>query len=187
MSLTIYDGLRATTSDPFEVARQIRSILEPEFHSKFKDAYEKAKLNKGKKWSEVFFIEKDSVISDRMIDFELYRIVKKLHRNARHTFSDLDFAYDVLLYKNAAGGNPLILVFGENARHYRELLISAGVVEDYGYWDNSDEDEDVSPEEWETRKIAWSDFADISTGSNSLMIPIPDSIETSVKLFRPGL
>jgi hypothetical protein len=187
MSLTIYEGLRATASDPFEVGLQIRSVLEPVFHEKFKAAYEKAKLNKGVPWSKAFFVDNDSVIQESTIDLQLYRIVKKLHRDPRHTFSDLDFAYDVLLYKNAAGGNPLILVFGENAREYRELLISAGVAEDYGYWDNSDEDENVSEEDWATRKLAWSDFADISSGNTSLMITIPDSIETSVRLFRPKI
>jgi hypothetical protein len=187
MSITIYYGLRATASDPFEVGRQIRAVLEPVFHAKFKEAFEKAKENKGSTWSEIFFIENDSVIPEHSIDLRLYRIVTKLHRNAKHTFSDLDFAYDVMLYKNAAGGNPLVLIFGENSREYRELLIAAGVVDDYGYWDNSDEDEDVSTEEWETRKLAWSDFADIHTGSDSLMIVIPDSIETSVRLFRPAI
>ena len=187
MSLTIYDGLRATARDPFEVGLQIRSVLEPVFHEKFKAAYEKAKLNKSEQWSKAFFVDNDSVIPEHTIDLKLYRIVKKLHRDPRHTFSDLDFAYDVLLYRNAAGGNPLILVFGENAREYRELLISSGVAEDYGYWDNSDEDEDVSEEDWATRKLAWSDFADIRSGNTGLTISIPDSIETSVRLFRPAI
>lgn len=187
MSITIYDGLRAAASDPFEVGQQVRAVLEPMFHARFKAAFEKAKEHSGSKWNEVFSIDKDSVIEENAIDIKLYRIITKLHRDPRHTFSDIDIAYDVLLYKNFAGGNPLILVFGENAREYRQLLINAGVAENYGYWDNSDEDEDVSPEEWETRKLAWSDFADIHTTTNSLMISIPDSIETSVRLFRPTI
>jgi hypothetical protein len=188
MSLTIYEGLRATANDPFEVARQVRAILEPMFHAKFKSAYEKAKENKGSLWSEVFFGASESTIPELYrMDLDLYQIVKNLHSSPQHTFSDLDFGYDVLLYKNAAGGNPLILVFGEKARDYRQLLITAGAAEDYGYWDNADEDEDVSAEDWATRKLAWSDFGDISTGNNSLMILIPDSIETSVKLFRPTI
>lgn len=185
MSITIYEGLRAAASDPFEVGRQARAVLESVFHTKFKAAFEKAKLNKGSKWSDVFFVENDEVIDPARADIDLYKIVRFLHNSPTHTFSELDFAYEVLLYQNAAGGNPLLLVFGENSREYRELLITNGIAEDYGYWDSADEDEEVSPEEWETRKLAWSDFADIHTANNSLMIPIPDSVETSVKLFRP--
>lgn len=185
MSLTIYDGLRATASNPFDVARQVREVLEPMFHAKFKSAYEIAKENKGKLWSEVCFGASESVIPNHCIDFELYQIVKNLHNTQKHTFSDLDFGYDVLLYRNAAGGNPLILVFGENAREYREQLITQGIATDYGYWDNSDEDEDVSAADWDTRKTAWSEFADQNAVSTSLMISIPDSVETSVKLLPP--
>lgn len=186
MSITIYYGLRAVASDPFEVARQVRSVLEPVFHEKFKQANDRAEANVGALWSDIFRGgQKTEIPHEYRVSSDLYRIVEKLHYQSEHTFSELDFAYDVSLYQNAAGGNPLVLVFGENTREYHSLLLESGVVTDYGYWNNTDEQEGVSREDWELREKAWSNFTDPNLVSSELKISIPDVLETTVKLLPP--
>lgn len=186
MSLTIYYGLRATTADPFEVAKQVRSVLEPVFHAKFKEANDKAEKNVGSLWRNVFRLgPKSEIPHEYRISYDLYEIVEKMHRKSEHTFSELNFAYDVVLYQNAAGGNPLVLVFGDNTREYISLLVESGVVTNYGYWNNTDPEEGVSEEEWNDREKAWSDFAEPELVSTALTISIPDSVETTVKLLPP--
>lgn len=186
MSLTIYYGLRATVSDPFEVAKQVRSVLEPAFHAKFKEANDKAEKNVGALWSDVFVGgDKSEIPHEYRISHDLYRIVEEIHRKSEYTFSELNFAYDVVLYQNAAGGNPLVLVFGDNTREYTSLLVESGVVTNYGYWNNTDPEEGVSEKDWNTREKAWEDFADPELVSTALTITIPDSVETTVKLLPP--
>lgn len=186
MGLAIYYGLRATVSDPFEVAKQVRSVLEPAFHAKFKEANDRAEKNIGALWSDVFRLgEETEIPHEYRISHDLYRIVEKMHRKSEYTFSELNFAYDVVLYQNAAGGNPLVLVFGDNTREYTSLLVERDVVTEYGYWNNTDPEEGVSEEEWMTRAKAWSDFAEPELVSTALTITIPDSVETTVKLLPP--
>lgn len=186
MSLTIYYGLSATASDPFEVAKQVRSVLEPAFHAKFKEANEKAKKRVGSLWSDVFRLAPKTVIpNEYRISYDLYQLVEMMHRKSEYTFSELNFAYDVVLYQNAAGGNPLVLVFGDNTREYTSLLVDSGVVTEYGFWNNTDPEEGVSEDDWAIREKAWSDFAEPELVSTALTITIPDSVETTVKLLPP--
>jgi hypothetical protein len=186
MSLTIYYGLRATTSDPFEVAKEVRSVLEPAFHAKFKEANDKAENNVGVLWSDVFLLApKTEIPHEYRISHDLYQLVEMMHRKSEYTFSELNFAYDVVLYQNAADGNPLVLVFGDKTREYTELLIESGVVTEYGYWNNTDPEEGVSEEDWAIREKAWSAFAEPELVSTALTISIPDSVETTVKLLPP--
>lgn len=186
MGLAIYYGLRATESDPFEVAKQVRSILEPAFHAKFKEANDKAEKNVGVLWSDVFRLAPKTVIPHKYrISYDLYRLVEMMHRKSDYTFSELNFAYDVVLYQNAAGGNPLALVFGDKTREYTDLLVENGVFTEYGYWNNTDPEEGISEEDWETRAKAWSNFDEPENFSTALNIAIPDSVETTAKLLPP--
>lgn len=185
MSIKIHSGLRATIKDPFLLGAKIREVLEPEFHKSFESLYAQAKAApEGSTWDSVFYCGDYGVIENHSVDHFLYKIVKSLHENARHTFTDLDIGYNVTMMPNAAGGNPLVLVFGENQRKYTKLLIEAGVVEKYGYWDNADEDEDVTKEEWEERKQAWMVLDSAAPSEVGLEIQFPSEIATAVNLMK---
>lgn len=184
MSIKIHNGLRATVSDPFLLGTKIREVLEPEFHKSFRSFYTKAKTApEGSTWDSVFYCGDESVIPNHSVDHFLYKIVKSLHESTCHTFTDLDIGYNVTMMPNSAGVMPLVLVFGENQRHYTELLIEAGVVEEYGYWDNADE-EDLTKEEFEERKQAWMILDSDAPSEVGLEIQFPSGISTFVNLIK---
>jgi hypothetical protein len=48
----------------------------------------------------------------------------------------------------------LCILYGEK-KEYSKILLESSLVEFYGYWDNSDKDEDCTDEEWEQRASDW--------------------------------
>lgn len=165
MSIKIYDGMISTATDPFDAAKLIREALEPLFFAKF-----------------VSLLPDTSM---RSID-DLYQEVEKLHASPTYTFDDRSIFYDVTLLPNAKGGNPLVLLFSENKNEYNEALLAAGAVREFGYWDNSDPDDDVSAEEWEYRKLAWSNLLDpaATPARIGLELSAPDKITTSIEVRK---
>ncbi len=64
----------------------------------------------------------------------------------------LDFSAEVAIFW--ARGRLLAISFWEH-RGYDDAWKRATGARDYGYWNNTDEPEDVSPEEWEQRRLDW--------------------------------
>ena len=192
MSTKIYDGLIAMDRNPFRVQSRIKNVLEPIFLAKFDAATDVAMSNAGKNWSDVFpalFPMSDPkrerwnkpIPASRfeMAD-QLYSLIVDLYEGITRTFSDLDFGYEVILLPNGRGiaHRPLVLVFSERAGdEYREALIGANVVEDYGYWNNTDEPDDMDMQEWEQRRRAW-DKLD-TPRVDGLTIAMPSRITTA--------
>lgn len=185
MSIKIYDGLMAVDSDPFTAGLRIRGVLEDKFLKSYKDFYKQAKeAGPEVSWNDLFYCNDDSMISESIIDRKLHQIIMKLHRKSTHTFSPLDIAYDVTLMKNSnLGGNPLVLVFGEESRAYTELLVDKGVVVEYGYWDNVDEPEELTKSQWNERKKAWRALFDSAPSEIGLTISSPSSMQSTLHLF----
>lgn len=164
MSTKIYNGLRATDTNPFRVQKRVRAVIEPLFQARFTAAVAKAKENIGHEWGDVFSMGREGiegVIPDQAyrISEKLYDLVERLRNSPVHTFSDLDFGYEVVVLPNGHGitQKPLLLVFAERGGdEYRQALIAAGVVTEYGYWDNTDKPSDLHPSEWSSRRKAWS-------------------------------
>ena len=182
MSTKIYDGLISTTSDVFELNRKIRQVLEPVFLGKFYNIYETVNsLPNDASWSDTggLFYGADEIDKN---DYVLYEKILKLHKTSMHTFSGADIMYDVLIIENFGNGNPLVMVFGEKSQEYIELLKTAGVVEEYGYWDNSDPDETVSDEEWETRKNAWKTLDDKAPSEVGLLVSSPLRLQSLIHI-----
>lgn len=188
MSVKIYDGLRATEADLFSVASKLRAVLEREFVERFRGLTLEARRlleEKGEiTWDEAFFVDGklgEKPIKALRLEHDLYQVIKALDEASEYTFSSANIAYTVQLLPNAAGGNPLVLVFGEQAEGYRTLLKEAGLVEDYGYWDNSDPDEAVSEAEWEERERAWAHLFNAAPDEIGLGFRHPSSITTQVR------
>lgn len=189
MSIKIHDGLRATEQDVFQAARAARAVLEPAFFKKFKALVDKAKAaaaaNPEATWDEALDLWGEGSYSDHPIlshrggvDCGVYGLLDELSRVSTHTLSEVDIAYEVCFLENPTGGAPLVLVFGEQARLWRGLLLASGVVETYGYWDNADAEEDLSSEAWEERRLAWSVLKDKSANQVGLSLTHPGKIES---------
>lgn len=192
MSIKIYNGLRAMKSDPFEVGMDVRKVLEPIFFNKFNNILEMyLELSKSgiqanwNYYNEFFNTPEDSKPipeHSAFIQREIYNKIEKLNRQVTHTFSDADICYHVSILPNACkGDNPLMMVMGENNVEYTEALLEAGVVEAFGYWDNSDPEDDVTDEEWEYRKKSWSYLLDdVAPVNLELGITYPSSFDVSM-------
>jgi hypothetical protein len=71
----------------------------------------------------------------------------------------------------------LVLVFSERAGdEYRQALIDAGVVTEYGYWDNTDGPEGMSAADWAAREKAWGALNVPS--EDGLKIQMPSQVQT---------
>ena len=173
MSTKIYDGLRAVDRNPFTVQRRIKEVIEPMFQKRFDQAYKVADANKGKTWSEAFgpifspngpSSEWDSKVIPGFsyeVANQLYELVEALYESAYRTFTVLDFGYEAIILPNGLSirERPLVLVFSERAGgQYRDALIEAGVVTEYGYWNNTDQPDGMSDDDWDERRRAWDKF-----------------------------
>jgi len=172
MSTKIYDGLIATRRNAFKVQRDIKAVIEPIFFDKFDQAAAALDGAEGNTWAETIKdvlwskphygefgykpVGKPTSYGTRS---DLYELIVLLKNDPFHTFTELDFGYDVVLLPNGEGleWNPLVLLFSERSGdEYRKALISAGVVREYGYWNNTDSQDGVSDDEWRRRERAWS-------------------------------
>jgi hypothetical protein len=71
----------------------------------------------------------------------------------RHTLVDTDFEIIILPYKGAFYG----ISFVERNAWHREWLKQPGVSE-FGYWNNTDQPDEISDEEWEARGKIWDEI-----------------------------
>ena len=184
MSTKIYDGLIATDKDVFLVAKRIRETLEPKFLNEWKKIAETVKtLPDTATWNDTngYFYGKEQINKDTRA---IFRKIVELNRIPRITIENADIMYSVVLVENNNGGNPLVLVFGSQSQENIKALIKSGVVEDYGYWNNTDEPEDVTEEEWEERRKAWSLIYNASPSEVGLLIESPSNIQA--QLFLAG-
>ena len=187
MSTKIYDGLRAVDRDPFVVARRIRDVLEPWYIERVKNTVAAALGAHETTYSEAFRFDLPPSFRERWdkpiptfswdVARDVVTIVDELFDSATHTFSDLDFGYQVVLLPNGLGDDsePLVLLFCETGgRELRNALMDAGIVTDYGYWDNTDHPDEVTDEAWDERRRAWMGPLDIDTPAEAgLMIEPP--------------
>lgn len=157
MSSKIYGGLRSTIRDPFELGLKVREIIEPIFMRKVDEAVTLLDANPETNLDNFFYplggkpVDRGFDNADTVIN-----AVEKLRKSVRRTFSDYDFGYEVILIPNRySAEKPLLMIFSEASDEYTQALLDADVVEEYGYWDNTDRPEEVTAKEWKQRKKAW--------------------------------
>lgn len=185
MSTKIFGGMRSLTMSPFDVLDGVRRVVDPLWHARFAASMARLEEHVGKPWSEA---EKGILWSGkRYAEFgaktvaesvwtradDLFELIQLLDTDPTHTFSDLDFNYKVGVLPNGLGREhtPLVLLFSERAGHeYREALAEAGVVEEYGYWNNVDRPDDITKAEWKVREKAW-DLLDVPHGEGLWIEP----------------
>jgi len=171
MSTKIYDGLRATDFNPFDVAKNIRAVMEPIFHEEFTNHLKLAQSREGETWGRVFDLPHTPYYAkwvDKVIKFkpwdttdDLHELLELLQHSKVHTFSSLDFGYEVGLFKNITPGDtrPLILIYAERLKYkYIDALKEQHVVTEYGYWNNTDQPDELTEAEWKEREKAWDAF-----------------------------
>ena len=195
MSTKIYDGMIAVDKNVFTAQRKIKEVIEPMFYDQFFAALDMVRKSPDKTWLELFqifgssrYAAWDVKIGDEteyQLDFRLYDLIDTLRKDPRHTFSSVDFGYEVVLLPNGRGLSvePLALLFSERGGNaYRAALIEADVLRDYGYWNNTDQPGDVTDAEWRQRRRAWSKL-DIPR-DDGLLVQIPSRASTIVEGYN---
>jgi hypothetical protein len=180
MSITIYEGLRATETDPFKVGLQVRAVLEPLFFNKVSQLEEKLKAHEDESLKRTLMLP-DKLEKGYTEAHSVFAAVAMLQAHSMRSFSPASIGYGVTLISSANDERVLALVFSED-HAYQKALIEAGVFEDFGYWSSSDPDEDVSDEDWEYRKASWSYLTEgnASPSSVGLEITYPSIIDYQV-------
>lgn len=69
----------------------------------------------------------------------------------RNPFDGLEFS---LTFLPTPGGQVLAMPFFQRNNYY-DALLKTGWFEDFGYWDNTDQPEDVTDEQWLERRYLW--------------------------------
>lgn len=155
MSYAFYDGLRAVEEDPFKVALLVRRTLNPIFFKRLENIEARViELGPEADLQEEFLLPKPlkHTLSAQRTAHDIVEVMKQ---TSDGFMPGWDIGYDVELLPSATGGAPLAFVLSGNKREYIKALIEANVFVEYGYWDNADEDDEVTVEEWAERKAAW--------------------------------
>lgn len=83
-----------------------------------------------------------------MVD-ALYHRMMDLKNCERRTLSPLDIFYDTIIMRGPDSGTVVFKALSEN-RDYTEALTTQDWCSDFSYWNNTDRDDNVSEEEWES-------------------------------------
>lgn len=177
MSVKLYKGMIGTSTDTFQVATDVREVLELEFYKKFDylkgTAEDYRNVNPGGLWSDAFdgfygtgplasLLKNPIPDNESVVIRELHEIIVEIDKVKSLTFSDLDIGYELMFFPNGMGPTdpPLILVFGALDKYYTDQLIQSGVVEAWPYWDNTDAPDDISAWDWDYRRESWTSLTD---------------------------
>lgn len=153
MSTKIYTAYRAVSTDPFEVGRQIRKLFNPIFFKGVMKIEETIESRPEDTLQDIFWLPKP-LKKGRWIEKSAFDVIETLKNQSTHTFSDADISYEVVLMPSAADNRVLLIVFSECGL-YEKALDKSELFEDFGYWDNTDPDEDVTEAEWKHREKSW--------------------------------
>jgi hypothetical protein len=171
MSTKIYIGQRAIRSNVFEVADLMRAVLEPMFFDHFDKAVDLAEASIGETWASVFHLAPDFCRQNPDWNEPIgpsqvgpygglvWDLMVALNDWPLWAWSPVDFAYSVSFIPDGRGAvrrPPLILLYAEfGGDEYRGALETAGIVEEFAYWNNVDKPDYVTTAQWRQRKLAW--------------------------------
>lgn len=167
MSMSMHDWF-ITDMGPTETAQKIRETINPLFMDKM---YEACLLLAEFMYASPFCTwsnsplcrdnpkrgQQDKVIqADTAMDviFELYDYVTELAQSNTITLSRAGFGYSVSIMNGPNPGQSVFKVYAE-VDPYSDELDRADWCQDFSFWDNCDAPDDVSEEEWETRRQFW--------------------------------
>jgi hypothetical protein len=160
----------------FEAADRIRETINPIFYTNFRKQQEKLeeglRQNVDATWEDMNFdvfpkdvpSNKERILPEHIDDYAkcitydlvgvLYKRMEELKNHPMRTFSLLDIFYDALIMRGPEEDTVVFKVFSE-CQDYTEALSTQDWCSDFSYWNNTDQDEDVSEEEWERRERFW--------------------------------
>ena len=200
MSIKAYDWF-ITNLDAFEVMNRIKETIDPVFLTNtaqnVKVAAE-AVLDAGDKeisWNDTDLRCFGSNLGQQVLPNkkgmgrlaeELLAYTDALRRTEAHTFSDADIGYEVAMLAGPYKGDVVFRVFSES-NSYTRALAQQEWCSDFSYWNNTDQDESISEEEWERREVFWRSLPMKAFRDMSLLFCNPSLYETLANLKIDGI
>lgn len=80
--------------------------------------------------------------------------MEEFKNTSMRTLSPLDIFYDALIMRGPEEDTVVFKVFSE-CQDYTETLSTQDWCSDFSYWNNTDQDENVSEKEWKRRERFW--------------------------------
>ena len=156
MSIKIFNGLKTDITDFVTLMEKINSLREEvqdriirSIHSTLVDSYI-MKIDRA-----LFEVNSEPIemFGKKLNPNEPFHMARVFYeRSEVHGVPiELDLYYGLSLYP--LKDRTLIIPYCNNKE--MELLLDQDWIQEYGYWDNVDPDEDCTDEEWEKRKLDW--------------------------------
>lgn len=200
MSIKQYHWILVENADLFELMDKIKQVIEPVFFEKMSEnimiAADAVLSADGKEitWNDTPLMAMEP---NRCFQYSgeklpakdrLHRIVGEVISFSNHlskinsvTFSKADIGYEVAMIPGPNKGDVVFRVFSE-INDYNEALSTQNLGRDFSYWNNVDKDDNISDEDWNTRKNYWENFPDKAICSVGLSFLNPTVIETNIAL-----
>ena len=167
MSTSMHDWF-VTDMGPMETAQKIRETINPLFMDKMYEAClllaEFIYVSPFCTWNNSPLCrdntkrgQQDRVIqADTAMDviFELYDYVTELAQSDTITLSRASFGYSVNIMSGPKPGQSAFKVYAE-VDPYSDELDKADWCQDFSFWDNCDQLDDVNEDDWEARRQFW--------------------------------
>lgn len=161
MSIKLYDGLIFKTRDLAEAYRQVaefREMLKPQVKDRVERWFAREMVARLDDHTIGLFKPQRSSSPAALVWDEFFERQANLRRGEREPLLDMSFSVCIL----PVNGKLLGLVFTEQP-DWRKLWDEQGFTEPYGYWDNTDPDEDATEAEWEQRERDWTEALRLDT------------------------
>lgn len=148
MSTKIYYGMLIRETTIEEVKEKIESLKE-KYIEKVKGRYIRSLSN-----HYYLILDGHEGSVENSVFSELQKEIKKAREQLEKGYRSPDFDFEVIITLKEMNGNVYGSIFSENNSITEELYKDLNI-EEYGYWNNTDEPEGVTATAWEIRKNTW--------------------------------
>lgn len=114
--------------------------------------------------------KKDMFLIDLISFVVAEKYKKQMNSNERDLKYDFDFKISVFPLKDKI----LLLVFNEKNEYYK-CIEETKEIKPYPYWDNTDKPDELTDEEWDTRRKEWDEVF----GGNGWGVPLLESLSAT--------
>ena len=173
MSTKIYNGIKFKTNNIYELLTQLKSI-KPNIHNSFL-----------KNFLYVFISEHFITNSKIPEKYAIWHALtsEKIEKNISfHSNYYRKFSIIIIPRSN---GELYGLYFGSDK--YINLLYSNDIAVEYGYYNNSDQPDDITEEDWDTRRDVWDEILDydapVHAGFEYNLLGTSDFLKYQKELF----
>lgn len=154
MSTKIYDGLRINTDDIFDFTNRLHTLAKTTYTELAKELVMEEITN-------VF--DGDTPLDSTLFYAAAYAWEDEQSKISRHNVFEDPLRFSLVMGKTPDGK---ILAYPYYSRNeYFDALMTMPEVSSYGYWNNTDQEDGVTDEQWDERRRDWDSLLEPSDGT----------------------